>query len=411
MPSRKLLQINVTANWGSTGRIAEDIGALAMQQGWESHIAYGRKSAGGLSHAVRIGGPVDVGMHLLKTRALDAHGLGSRRATACFIEKIRTISPDIVHLHNIHGYYLNYPLLFDFLKHYGRPVVWTLHDCWAYTGHCAFYDSPACDRWKTGCHDCPQLRSYPASVMADRSCANYRQKKDSFLGVPDLTLVAVSDWAARELSSSFLSGYPIVTIKNGVDLDVFKIRAHAGRAAGAKMVLGVASVWSDRKGLTDFVELRKLLPPEYEIMLVGLSGRQLRNLPPGIRGLQRTDSSEKLSELYNMADVYVNPTAEDNFPTTNIEALACGTPVVAYDTGGSAEAVGADTGAIVRRGDVAALAREIVKVCDGRSAFADACRERAVRLYGKAACYQRYLDPYASLARTHKSTSKQNYNT
>ena len=146
-------------------------------------------------------------------------------------------------------------------------------------------------------------------------------------------------------------------------------------------------------------------------MLVGLSGRQLRNLPPGIRGLQRTDSSEKLSELYNMADVYVNPTAEDNFPTTNIEALACGTPVVAYDTGGSAEAVGADTGAIVRRGDVAALAREIVKVCDGRSAFADACRERAVRLYGKAACYQRYLDLYASLARTHKSTSKQNYNT
>lgn len=396
--SKKLLQINVTANWGSTGKIAEDIGQLAMGNGWESWIAYGRGTPTSQSNLIRIGNDLDMRLHGLQSRLLDNHGLASSKATRDFIERVKEVGPDVIHLHNIHGYYLNYPVLFDFLKSYGRPIVWTLHDCWPFTGHCAYYDFANCGRWQTECRDCPQLRSYPASVWRDRSTRNFNEKKKAFTGVDNLTFVPVSDWLGGELSKSFLKDYPSVTIHNGIDLGVFAPSAIAdGENDGTKVVLGVASVWDKRKGLDEFVRLRELLPERYMIMLIGLSQEQISSLPDGITGIRRTENVGQLTDLYSMADVFVNPTLEDNFPTTNIEALACGTPVITYRTGGSPEAIDGSCGMVVDYRDVEALAKSITTVCETKPFTAEACRQRAERFYDKNLVFKEYINLYNAI--------------
>lgn len=343
-----LLQINVTANWGSTGRIAEDIGRLVMHDGWESWVAYGRGKPESASNLIRIGSDMDMRLHALQTRFFDNHGLASAKATSRFIEKIKKISPDVIHLHNIHGYYINYQSLFQYLKDWGGPVVWTLHDCWSFTGHCSQYFFEGCNRWLSECHHCPQLRSYPASLMRDRSTLNFLDKSKAFSGLENLTLVPVSKWLNGELHKSFLNGYPSQVIHNGIDTEMFNIRPQKAREKmGKKVVLGVASVWNSRKGLEEFCKLRAQLSEDYMIILVGLSLKQISMLPSGITGIQRTDSIDQLVGIYNLADVFVNPTLEDTFPTTNLEALACGTPVITYDTGGSPEAVDEKCGVVV----------------------------------------------------------------
>lgn len=395
--TKKLLQINVTANWGSTGRIAEDIGKLAIAEGWESWIAYGRGNPKSESNLVRIGNDWDMRWHGLESRLLDNHGLASRRVTRKFIEDIKKISPDIIHLHNIHGYYLNYPILFDFLKEWGGPVLWTLHDCWPFTGHCAYYDYSRCDRWKTACHHCPQLRAYPASIGLDRSQKNYKDKKTAFLDCPDLTFIPVSDWLKKELSKSFLHDYPAITIHNGIDTDIFHPIEQKEIKSDKKVVLGIASVWDRRKGLDEFVKLREKLPENYLIILVGLSQDQISTLPNGITGIRRTENIGQLVGLYCMADVFVNPTLEDNFPTTNLEALACGTPVITYATGGSPEAIDDKTGFVVEYQNVDMLAEKVIEICERFPFSALDCRDRALRLYNKRDVFKQYIQLYKSL--------------
>ncbi|MBD5353584.1 MAG: glycosyltransferase [Bacteroides sp.] len=394
-----LLQINVTANWGSTGKIAEDIGKLAIEVGWESWIAYGRGEPTSKSNLIRIGNDWDMRLHGLQSRLLDNHGLASKKVTKEFIDRIKEIKPDIIHLHNIHGYYLNYPLLFDFLKEYGAPIVWTLHDCWPFTGHCAYYDFAKCDHWQIECHDCPQLRSYPASLWRDRSKDNFYQKKESFLGVDNLTFVPVSDWLHNELSKSFLAQYPAVTIHNGIDLSVFTPSDTLVTDSTKKVVLGVASVWDRRKGLDEFIKLRKLLPDNYTIILVGLSHDQIATLPQGITGLRRTENVRQLVDLYSMADVFVNPTLEDNFPTTNLEALACGTPVITYDTGGSPEAIDGQTGIVVPYQDVDVLAEKVRYLCESAPFAIGQCRLRAEKNYDKQKVFKQYINLYNNLVK------------
>lgn len=401
-----LFQINVVANWGSTGRIAEEIGQMAMEHGWKSYIAYGRGSPTSCSQLIRIGNNIDMYCHALLSRLSDNHGLNSNKATRRLIDRIKEIKPDIIHLHNIHGYFLNYELLFDFLKVSGIPVVWTLHDCWTFTGHCAHFTFVGCDRWKTGCMNCPQKWTYPASWLLDRSQRNYATKKKSLTSVPYLTLVPVSDWLAGLLRHSFLNGYPIHRIYNGVDLHIFspqksvpKLRKSIG-ATECYMLLGVASVWSDRKGLADFVALRSNLSiQKYIIVLVGLNEKQIRRLPQGIIGVSRTNSVKELAEYYSAADVFVNPTWEDNFPTTNLEALACGTPVVTYQTGGSVEAIDERTGKIVPTGNINLLTKSVVQVCEDNDDVinAEQCRKRAIELYNKNDRYVEYMSLYDNL--------------
>jgi len=400
---KKLLQINSVVNSGSTGRITEEIGQAAIAAGWKSYIAYGRNDRSSQSELIKIGDDWDVKMHGFQTRLFDKHGLGSKSATKELIGKIKKISPDIIHLHNIHGYYINIEILFNYLRITNIPVVWTFHDCWQITGHCSYFTFVGCEKWKKKCYDCPQKTSYPASWLVDRSEKNFHLKKELFTSLPNLTLVPVSNWLSGVLKNSLLQGSPIKLIYNGINTDVFK--PSSSRSFRTKhglenkfLMLGVASVWSPRKGLKDFIELSKHLDSEYQIVLVGLSREQIEHLPENILGIERTESVEELAELYASSDVYVNPTYEDNFPTTNLESLACGTPVITYKTGGSPEAIDDLTGIVVEQGNSAKLIDAIKMVkSNGKQFYSEACVNRAHRLYKKEDRYQEYVDLYDSL--------------
>lgn len=394
MDSKVLLQINVTANWGSTGKIAEDIGKIAIANGWESWIAYGRGNPTSASNLIRIGDDLDMKVHAIQSRLLDNHGLSSKEATKSFIKRIEEIKPDIIHLHNIHGYYLNYPILFEYLKRWGGPVVWTLHDIWPITGHCAYFGIDECQKWMTGCGKCPHLKSYPKSILLDRSKHNYILKKEYFNSLPNLTLVPVSNWLSKILSQSFLNDIPRKTIHNGIDVFIFSPHNNGH----SNYILGVANVWEDRKGLSDFFKLREILPSDIDIVLVGLTNDQIERLPIGINGLTRTSSKEELASLYSSAIAFVNPTYEDNFPTVNIEALSSGTPVITYNTGGSPEAIDDKTGKVVEQGDIRTMANTVLDILNDPSLFSPfACRKRAESYFNKRTQYDLYIDLYNSL--------------
>ena len=394
----KIVQINSTLNWGSTGRIAEEIGQILIDEGSESYIAYGRYVNQSLSENIKIGNKWDVYHHVLQTRLFDRHGLASRKATRQLIKRIKEINPDIIHLHNIHGYYLNYPILFEYLASSRIPVVWTLHDCWSFTGHCAHYMGINCTKWKTQCRNCPQKDSYPSSLLFDNSKNNFLFKQKYFQSVDNLTLVPVSSWLVNELQKSFLHKVPSCIIHNGIDINIFcplpSIKSKLN-LYNSFLILGVSSVWTERKGLSDFVELRKLLPKNYSIVLIGLTSKQIKVLPEGIIGIERTNNVEELAAYYSSADVFFNPTWEDTFPTTNLEALACGTPVITYRTGGSPEAIDEHTGFVVEPGNLEEAVRVMEQIKSvGKNKYTQACRERAVKNFNKKDRYADYLQLY-----------------
>lgn len=338
----KVLQINTVCGVGSVGRIVRQIHEALREKGHESYIAYGRKPLG-CDGAIRIGGDLDVYFHVFLTRVFDLHGFGSKKATKKFLKIVEEINPDIIHLHNIHGYYLNIEVLFDFLKSFDKPVVWTLHDCWAFTGHCSYFTYAKCERWKTGCYSCPEKKSYPRSVIFDNSKSNYARKKKAFIGVKNMTLVTPSQWLAGLVKESFLGDYPVQVIPNGIDTEVFKPTPSDFKKRygldGKFLILGVANVWGKRKGFDYFLDLSKYLSDDEIIVLVGLSDERIKNLPNNIIGIKRTNSAKELAEIYTAADVFFNPTLEDNYPTVNLEAQACGTYVITFDSGGAKETI------------------------------------------------------------------------
>ena len=397
-----LFQINVTANSGSHGKIAEDIGLLAIDKGWESYIAYGRYARRSKSHLIKIGSYFSILRHVIYSRFFDIHGLASKTATKKLIKKIQKISPDIIHLHNVHGYYLNYKLLFEFLNKSTIPVVWTLHDCWSFTGHCAYYDFVGCEKWKEQCKCCPSLYSYPKSFGFDNSRYNYSLKNRLFTQKKEIVLVPVSNWLANEVKMSFLNNVPLQLIYNGIDL--LKSRPIPMKNVSGKfLILGVANIWEPRKGLDDFIELSKRIDSDSIVILVGLNQKQITTLPKNIKGISKTENLQKLVELYSLADVFVNPTWEDNFPTTNLEAIACGTPVVTYKTGGSPEAIDHKTGIMVDRGNINALLTAINEIkFYGKSYYTKNCVERAKTFFDKNDRYLEYFDLYTSLLNNKK---------
>lgn len=331
----KYLFINSVAGFGSTGRIAAESCRKLMAEGHECVLAFGRDKANCDDiPTVQIGTALDVKTHALRCRLLDDHGFGSRNATHAFLEWVRRYDPDVIWLHNIHGYYLHIGELFSYLRNCGKEIRWTLHDCWAFTGHCAYFDMVGCDRWKTGCHDCPQKGEYPASMGLDGSRRNFAVKKQLFMGIPNMTLIVPSQWLKNRVKEGFLKEYPVEVVYNTIDRDVFhptpgNFREKYG-LEGKKILLGVASVWDRRKGLDDFLELSKLLEEDYQIVLIGLSETQIQNLPKTILGLPRTNSLEELAQAYTAADLFLNPSAEETFGMTTLEALYCGTQAVVY---------------------------------------------------------------------------------
>ena len=331
----KYLFINSVAGFGSTGRIAAEKCRELMAQGHECRLAYGREVRNCEDiPTIPIGTALDFRIHGVMNRVLDNHGFGSKTATRRFLEQVRAYDPDVIWLHNIHGYYIHIGLLFDYLKQSGKKVLWTLHDCWAFTGHCAYFDYVQCDRWKTGCHNCPQKNQYPASLVLDGSRRNYEAKRRLFTDLPDLTLITPSNWLAGRVKESFLGEYPVEVVYNTVNKAVFKPTPSDFRRKydleGKILLLGVANVWERRKGLADFVELSGMLDDRFRIVLVGITDEQARQLPDRILCLPRTDSVRQLAEIYTAADLYLNPSVEETFGMTVLEAACCGTDSVVY---------------------------------------------------------------------------------
>jgi len=400
-----LFQISIEVNSGSVGRIAEQIGEVALDNGWESYITYARNYLPSKSRVIRIGTKWDIYWHGIMTRVFDRHCLYSTKSTRKLIKQIEKIKPDIIQLHHIHGYFINMELLFDYLSSLNIPIIWIFHDCWSMTGHCAYFDHIGCDKWKIQCYCCPQKREYPKSLFFDRSKKNYKQKKYLFNLVPNLTIVPVSEWLGGLVKESFFKKYPVEVIHNGIDLSVFcpqgdslRLRSDLLLADNCVILLGVASTWDTRKGLQDFIKLASMIPTDWKIILVGLSQKQIRELPNNVIGIQRTENVQQLASLYSAANVFINPTWEDTFPTTNLESLACGTPVITYRTGGSVESVSKDTGFIVKKGDlhgVIECTREIIK--NGSEYYFLKCRSRAVSLYNKSDSFQNYIKLYNRL--------------
>lgn len=404
----RVLQINTRFyNGGSTGRITFDLKNVIEANGIESYVAFGigyepndeeRKTI------YRIESGKELLISKLWTKATGHHGFNNKAETKRLLKWIDGVNPDIIHMHNIHNHYVNIRMLLEYIAEKHISCVLTMHDCWTFTGHCAYFDFSGCDKWKTGCHHCPSLRDYPKTfALIDPSAWNYKQKQKLFAPL-DITFVSPSQWLCDLQQQSFLKDKPCEVINNGVDISVFKpIKSDVREKYGIgdrKMILAVAGGLSQRKGREYLLKLPLMLKDGEVLVIVGLKQGQKNLLPKTdkVIGIKRTQTSVELVGLYSEADVFVNPTLEDNFPTTNIEALACGTPIVTFRTGGSVECVTPQTGIVVEQGDMNGLLTAIREVCaKGKNFFAEACREKAVRDYNKDVQYGKYIELYQKI--------------
>lgn len=353
----KVLMINVMCGIRSTGRICTDLATALESEGCEVKIAYGRESVPVeyRKYAVHIGSGLDVYSHAIKARLTDADGLGSKLATKKFLKWVGEFDPDIIHLHNLHGYYINVPLLFRYIIENNKKVIWTLHDMWSFTGHSGTCDMYNCEKWRTGCGNCPAYKDYPASLR-DKSLRNFIWKQNLFTRVKDMTIVTPSKWLAGLVKQSFLKDKKIEVIPNGIDTRQFRTLINDFKefygVQDKILLMGCATSWGEGKGLYDFYKLAEKLDKRFQIVLVGLNKKQISDLPYNILGIERTNSVKELTQIYSAADVFVNLTYADNFPTVNLEALACGTPVITYKTGGSAECLAGNNGKYFNKGDL-----------------------------------------------------------
>ncbi len=349
------------------------------------------------SDNIKIGCGIDKFTHMMLSRFTGFTGCFSYMSTKRYLKIIDRLQPDIIHLHNIHGWFINIPCLFNYIKKNNIRVIWTLHDCWTFTGQCPHFTMIGCSKWKTGCDKCPQLNTYPETYV-DRTKTMWKKKKKWFNGVKDLTIVTPSYWLADLVKQSFLKDYPVKVVHNGIDLSVFRPTDNNFKdkyKVGNKfMILGVSYGWNNKKGLDVFIKLSQRLDQEkYKIVLVGTDDKADRILPSNIISIRRTQSQRDLAEIYTAADLFVNPTREEVFGLVNIEALACGTPVVTYRTGGSPECINEKCGSIVEAGDIDNLEKEIERIAKTRPYLKEACLERA-REFEQSEKYKEYLKLY-----------------
>lgn len=395
----KILEIN-QVNFGSTGHIMLQIADLATKKGHEVICSfYARRNKDKDKNCIYIGNKISHNIHKKLYRKTGNNGCYSKISTWNFLRKVKKFDPDLIHIHNLHNCYINLPMLFDYIKKNNKKVVWTLHDCWSFTGQCPYFTAVGCEKWKTGCHDCEQINRYP-SCSVDRTDKMWNRKKEWFTGVQNLTIVTPSQWLADLVKQSFLKDYPVKVINNGINLDVFKPTESDFRTKhnleDKKIILGVASVWEVRKGLDVFIELSKRLDDRYKIVLVGTNDEVDKKLPEGIISIHRTSNQKELAELYTAADVFFIPTREDNFPTVNMESLACGTPVLTFNTGGSPEMVDEATGVVLMNEDIASVEQAVISMCESGKYSKEACTERA-KQYDSGLKYNEYLSLFENI--------------
>lgn len=404
----KLLQISTSANWGAIGRIAEQINVLAQEKGWDTYFAYGRYITSSTSHLIKVGCTFDEYEHYAEHRLFDNDGLASRNATKALIREIERIQPDIIHLHNIHDHWLNYKLLFDYLNKLNTPIVWTFHDCWAFTGGCTHYKLLNCYRWRddTCGNDCPIRKTDFMRHLFEKTEKHYQLKKDLFTRTKNLTIVPVSHWLEEVVRECFLRNKRIETIHNGVDICTFKpienkeVRRKYG-IGDVEYVLGVSGVWNSNKGWEDFIHLSRFFPQEVRLVLVGLKKDKLQKAKNvGIIGIPQTDDVNELAAIYSGASAFLNLSQEETLGMTTIEAMACGTPVVVYNSTAVPEPVTSATGIIVPTRDVEGVAKAIQTIIEkGKSQYSQACRKHIEDNFNKDDRYQDYLMLYDNLYR------------
>lgn len=373
----RVLQINTVCGYGSTGRNVTELAQALVEQGDECHIAYGQGTTS-YANSYKIGTRLENHLHNIQSRLFGKQGYYTRRGTRRLIQYIQTLQPDIIHLGNLHGNYLNLRILFEYLADSQIPVVWTLHDCWAFTGKCSHYTSAKCGKWKTACGKCPIFRQYPPSHFFDRSSLLHADKKRWFTAVENMTIVPVSHWLAGEVSQSFLGKYPVIPIHNWIDLTVFKLgtpqmaratRKKYGIPEDAFVVLGVSAGWNDRKHsqtaskLIDFRALQARLSEHDDIQLVLVgSFKDPDRIPAGAISIPYVDDIRELAAIYAMADVYVHLSMEDTFGKVIAEAMACGTPAIVYNSTGCPEVVGEGCGFTVEKRNIENVYQAILRV-------------------------------------------------
>lgn len=392
----KIVQINSECGRGSTGRIALSISNLLTQRGIENYIFYSGNHISDYEFGIQVNSKFDLRCHQVLSCFFGNQGWHSYFATKKLIRKLEDIKPNVIHLHNIHGYYLHVPTLFNYLKKQKIRVVWTLHDCWPITGHCTHFINNGCNKWKTECKQCANKREYPYSWFFDRSRELYRQKKELFTGFKDMIVVTPSHWLANIVAESFLKDCKLEVLPNGINLSVFhpiedNLRTQF-HCEGKKIILGVSAVWNVSKGLDIFCELANRLDDSYQIILVGTTDKVDAKLPKNIISIHRTQNQEELVKIFSMADLFLNPTRADNYPTVNLESIACGTPVMTFQTGGSPESAGMDNSMIIKSNTIE---ETMAKIGSHDFSKKDSARCNELRkLFDERLCYEKYLELY-----------------
>ncbi|MDB8542312.1 glycosyltransferase [Turicibacter sanguinis] len=399
----KILQINVVCGVSSTGRITTDLYKALEEKGHQCLIAYGRGQAPKGINTYKIGNNIDNFFHVARTRLFDKHGFGSKKSTLDLVKKIESYNPDIIHLHNLHGYFLNLEILFAYLSKINKPIVWTLHDCWAFTGHCSHFDYIKCDKWKKECYNCPQKLTYPKSIFFDNSKSNYVFKKQLFNSMKNLHIITVSKWLNNVTQQSFLGKYPNITISNGLDLDIFKVENDfkLKEKYGIEdkfVILGVSHYWNKKKGFDDFIQLSKKISSDSVIILVGVNKKQMKNLPNNVIGIEKTDSIETLIHFYSNSDLLLNLSYEETFGMVSLEAMSCGLPVVTYNTTANPELIGNKCGYIVEAANIDEIIKTIEEVKKiGKNHFSNHCIEHVKMNYKKSDTFEKIINLYEEI--------------
>lgn len=392
----------ISSNWGGggPGGVVKDLYSCLKKNGHQCCFAYSRGKVPKEINSIRIGSMVDVFTHVLIGRIFDNVGFSSKNATRVFIKKVKVFNPDIINIHNLVGYNINVNLLFKFLKESNIKVVWTLHDCWAFTGHCINFDRIQCKKWIHGCHHCELKMDFPASYIFDNSKNNYKKKKQLFTGVKNMQLIVPSRWLGNLVAQSFLKKYPLHIIPNGIDLSIFRpteSNLRARYSLGQKtIVLAVASTWTEMKGKKYVFQVAERLDDSFQVVMIGIRNGDI--IPKNVLGICRTKNQTELAQWYTAADIFINPTLGDNFPTVNLEALACGTPIVTFDTGGSPEAAGNEFGIVVEAGEIDRLITAIHQ-CRNQNICETQCVLRA-SVFDKELRFSEYINLFSYLDKT-----------
>lgn len=388
----KIVQINATCGTGSIGKICQEVSTILTRRGIENYVLY---SLGHSEHpnAIKYCNENIRKFQSLIEKVFGIYGHFAPFSTKKLIQQLDEIKPDIVHIHNIHSHDCDLTKLCDYFKSKQIKVFWTFHDCWAFTGYCPYFDMVDCSKWETQCQKCSLAKKY--SLFFDKSSYNFEKKKRALSGL-DLTIITPSQWLADLVKKSFLKASPVRVINNGINLSIFKPVASDFRVCfglqDKKIILGVSYIWDKRKGIDTFIRLASDLNESYQIVLVGTNADVDKKLPKNIISIHKTENQEELVKIYTAADVFLIPTLEDNFPTVNIEALACGTPVITYATGGSPEIIDETCGLSVTKGDYESLKEAVINAL--RNPFAsEACIKRASR-FDKDDRYKEYINLY-----------------